>query len=475
MSLLDPREKHICLKLVYYGPALGGKTTSLKHIHRVIDPEGKTKLVSLDTDQDRTLFFDFLPIEVGLIGAYKVKIQGFTVPGQVKYNMTRRYVLTGADGIVFVADSDPGRVVENVESLINLGDNLRAHGLNVNDIPLVFQHNKQDLPQALRPEELDRKLNFRGVPSFATVATEGRGVFEAFVAVVKAMVSRVLREYKLEEERAREREILAEVEERLYGLAGREPPREAPADPNPGRSDPDPASAEAQEFFASFRDSPEVEPERAGVEPEPEPQPDPEPVAVPPSEPTSVAGPCAHLNARRLFRWFLATGQALAERRPLRACTQVALGAAAEALDGVGASLLLRDRANGGLKAWAVRGFRSDPLAATGPEAAALLDTLEQGADQVVLSQGGSREILARLRARHGMLRDVACAPLIVSGRVHGLLAVYLEEPVSLTAQREGLKVLLVLAHQTAAALRIEFLMRAARTGESDRAVRTAS
>ena len=208
MSLLDPREKTISLKVVYYGPGLGGKTTSLKYIHKVIDPEGRVKLVSLDTDEDRTLFFDFLPIELGLVGRFKVKIQGFTVPGQVKYNMTRRYVLTGADGIVFVADSDPARLVENVESLINLGDNLRAHGLNVNNIPLVFEYNKQDLNNSISPAELEEKLNFRKVPGYATVATRGDGIFEAFMAVSKLMVSRVIKTYNLKEEQADEERIL---------------------------------------------------------------------------------------------------------------------------------------------------------------------------------------------------------------------------------------------------------------------------
>ena len=290
MSLLDPREKTISLKVVYYGPGLGGKTTSLKHIHQVIDPEGKIKLVSLDTDEDRTLFFDFLPIELGLVGRFKVKIQGFTVPGQVKYNMTRRYVLTGADGIVFVADSDPARLVENVESLINLGDNLRAHGLNVNNIPLVFEYNKQDLNNAISPTELEEKLNFRKVPSLATIATKGDGVFEAFIAVSKLMVSRVIKTYNLKEEQAEEERILMEVESRLISLKEpggvqvapipnqTSPPalaeRHETAEPGygdvPERSETlemtgasgtatgspfsgDPTSKEAEDFFGSFR------------------------------------------------------------------------------------------------------------------------------------------------------------------------------------------------------------------------------
>jgi signal recognition particle receptor subunit beta len=253
MSLLDPRQKTISLKVVYYGPGLGGKTTSLKHIHQVIDPEGKIKLVSLDTDEDRTLFFDFLPIELGLVGRFQIKIQGFTVPGQVKYNMTRRYVLTGADGIVFVADSDPSRLVENVESLINLGDNLRAHGLNVNNIPLVFQYNKQDLSNAVAPVELEEKLNFRKVPSYATIATKGDGVFEAFTAVSKLMVSRVIKTYNLKEEQADEGRILAEVESRLRAQGSRTVARSGPteaAEPPAQSRAPSPVAAATQAIAA---------------------------------------------------------------------------------------------------------------------------------------------------------------------------------------------------------------------------------
>lgn len=326
MSLLDPRQKTISLKVVYYGPGLGGKTTSLKQIHRVIDPEGRVKLVSLDTDEDRTLFFDFLPIELGLVGRFKIKIQGFTVPGQVKYNMTRRYVLTGADGIVFVADSDPSRVVENVESLINLGDNLRAHGLNVNNIPLVFQYNKQDLSTAVSPGELEEKLNFRKVPGFATVATRGDGVFDAFVAVSKLMVSRVIKTYNLKQEQADEERILREVENRLRSLGTEEAMMPAVASFNPGQSaaapaptpaptavsgppmtpaassaapatpatpaTPDATAREADDFFGSFTGGAPAE--KASPAPRPQAT-DPIPLPAPPLavEPAPVSRPVA--------------------------------------------------------------------------------------------------------------------------------------------------------------------------------------
>jgi mutual gliding-motility protein MglA len=168
MSIVNTRDKIITCKIVYYGPGLGGKTSSLKVVHRVLDPDEKNKLISLKTDEERTLFFDFLPIELGIVGGYKIKIQGFTVPGQVKYNLTRKYVLMGADCVVFVADSLAARLDENAESMANLRENLTANGLDFNTIPLVLQYNKQDLAGThvlSTSAELGAALNPRGMPS----------------------------------------------------------------------------------------------------------------------------------------------------------------------------------------------------------------------------------------------------------------------------------------------------------------------
>ena len=198
MSIVNTREKTINTKIVYYGPGLGGKTTSLKFIHSVLDPEQKVNMVSLKTDEERTLFFDFVPIDLGMLGGYKVKIQGFTVPGQVKYNLTRKYVLMGADAVVFVADSSADRLEDNLQSMKNLGENLEANGLDVNEVPLVLQFNKRDLPSALDLEEMEAQLNFRSVESFATQAHTGEGVFEAFTKASADMLRAVARKYQLE-------------------------------------------------------------------------------------------------------------------------------------------------------------------------------------------------------------------------------------------------------------------------------------
>ncbi|HGY92030.1 MAG TPA: gliding-motility protein MglA [Planctomycetes bacterium] len=198
MSIVNTRDKTINTKVVYYGPGLGGKTTSLKYIHSVLDPEETVRMVSLKTDEERTLFFDFLPIDLGVLGGYKVKIQGFTVPGQVKYNLTRKYVLMGADAVVFVADSSEERRAENIQSLKNLGENLAANGLNIEEIPLVFQFNKRDLADAMPIEDMEADLNAARLPAFATNGLTGEGVFDAFVRVTEAMVDGVAKKYQLE-------------------------------------------------------------------------------------------------------------------------------------------------------------------------------------------------------------------------------------------------------------------------------------
>src|SRR6185436_9629274 len=149
MSLISLRDKTVNAKIVYYGTALSGKTTSLKYVHEVIDPDRRIELVSLNTEGDRTLFFDFLPVALGTLSGFQVKLQAFTVPGQVKYNLTRRYVLRGADAVIFVADSRPDAFEENLRSLVTLRENLEANGLDPESIPVVLQYNKRDLPEAV--------------------------------------------------------------------------------------------------------------------------------------------------------------------------------------------------------------------------------------------------------------------------------------------------------------------------------------
>ncbi|MCG3134310.1 MAG: Adaptive-response sensory-kinase SasA [Planctomycetes bacterium] len=197
MSLINVREKTIQAKIVYYGTALSGKTTSLKHVHTVIDPDRRVELVSLNTEGDRTFFFDFLPIPLGNVHGYQLKLQAFTVPGQVKYNLTRRYVLRGADAVIFVADSSPAAREDNLRSLESLRENLAANGLSPDATPLVFQWNKRDAPGALPVEDLRALLNSRGDPDFESTATSGAGVFEAFTAVACRTVERIAKEYRV--------------------------------------------------------------------------------------------------------------------------------------------------------------------------------------------------------------------------------------------------------------------------------------
>lgn len=198
MSIVNTREKTINTKIVYYGPGLGGKTTSLNYVHQVLDPENLVKMVSLKTDEERTLFFDFLPIDLGMLGGYKVRIQGFTVPGQVKYNLTRKYVLMGADAVVFVADSNADRMDENLTSLGNLAQNLKANGLGVENVPLVVQFNKRDLDNAMPVEDMKTALVTAGTPSFSTNARTGEGIFDSFIEASCQMIDAVGKKYQLE-------------------------------------------------------------------------------------------------------------------------------------------------------------------------------------------------------------------------------------------------------------------------------------
>src|SRR5690242_827487 len=197
MSLVNFTTREITCKIVYYGPGRSGKTTNLQYIYGRVPDDRRGRMVSLATQTDRTLFFDFLPIELGTISGFKTRFQLYTVPGQVYYNATRKLVLQGADGVVFVADSQARQLEENIESLQNLQANLLEMGLDVRTVPMVLQYNKQDLPRdlILTPPELDDALNFRESPSLPADALNGRGVFET----LKAVSEKVLR--KLSEER----------------------------------------------------------------------------------------------------------------------------------------------------------------------------------------------------------------------------------------------------------------------------------
>lgn len=186
MATFSAATRELVLKIVYYGPGLGGKTTSLKALHAAVRPEHRGRMISLATPVDRTLYFDFLPVRLPSVGDLQIRLQLFTVPGQVYFNATRKLVLTGADGVIFVADSQTARLDANTESLDNLRDNLRELGRTLDDVPLVFSYNKRDLDDVLAMSELDRALNGRRAPSFATAAARGEGVFEPLDAIVRS-------------------------------------------------------------------------------------------------------------------------------------------------------------------------------------------------------------------------------------------------------------------------------------------------
>jgi signal recognition particle receptor subunit beta len=183
--------KEINAKIVYYGPALSGKTTNLEWIYSKIPVEYSGKMVSLRTQADRTIFFDFLPLDLGMIDGFRTRFMLYTVPGQVHYNATRKMVLKGVDGVVFVADSEPGRMQDNIESLQNLRDNLQELGMNPDSLPLVLQWNKRDLPGCMDVGELEHELNPRALPSFEACALTGEGVYETLHKASRMMYSRM--------------------------------------------------------------------------------------------------------------------------------------------------------------------------------------------------------------------------------------------------------------------------------------------
>src|SRR5580658_3548332 len=194
MASLNPLTREVVFKVVFYGPGLGGKTTTLQYLHAATKPEHRGKMVSLATPMDRTLYFDFLPLRLPRVRGMSVRLQLFTVPGQVYYAATRKLVLTGADGIVFVADSQTGREDANQESLEDLITNLAEHNRGLASVPHTFHWNKRDLDEVLPLEELDRRWNPHGAPSLGTVATRGAGVFEGLERIMRM----VLRSYEAE-------------------------------------------------------------------------------------------------------------------------------------------------------------------------------------------------------------------------------------------------------------------------------------
>ena len=189
MSFINQNAKEIHCKVVYYGPSLGGKTTNLQWVYHKTQTPDKGQLNSLPGDVERTYFFDFLPMNVGEIRGFKTRFHLYTVPGQVVYENSRRLILRGLDGVVFVADSQAERMEENLQALNNLKINLELQGYEIRDIPLVLQYNKRDLPNALPVSELRSALNKYNSPDFEGTASEGKGVFESLRTVSKSIIN----------------------------------------------------------------------------------------------------------------------------------------------------------------------------------------------------------------------------------------------------------------------------------------------
>lgn len=189
MSFINYASREINCKIVYYGPGLCGKTTNLQYIYNKTAEESKGKMISLATETERTLFFDFLPLALGEIRGFKTRFHLYTVPGQVFYDASRKLILKGVDGVVFVADSQEERLDANIESLENLKDNLDEQGFDIEKIPFVIQFNKRDLPNVSSVEELSNLLNERNVPEFEACAMTGEGVFETLKGVAKQVLN----------------------------------------------------------------------------------------------------------------------------------------------------------------------------------------------------------------------------------------------------------------------------------------------
>ena len=188
LTFINYVAREINCKIVYYGPGLGGKTTNLQYIYQITSPENKGKMISLATETERTLFFDFLPLDLGTIRGFRARFHLYTVPGQVFYDASRKLILKGVDGVVLVADSQEERLDASLESVSNLNQNLKEQGFDLNKIPYVLQLNKRDLPNAIPVEELSRQLLVKGEPVFEAIATKGIGVLDTLKGIARQVL-----------------------------------------------------------------------------------------------------------------------------------------------------------------------------------------------------------------------------------------------------------------------------------------------
>lgn len=263
MPVFNYPKKEVNVKVVYYGPGLSGKTTNLQKIHEGIKPEFRGKLISLATQTDRTLFFDFMPMELGSLGGYKIRLHLYTVPGQVHYNATRKLVLKGVDGVVFVADSQMAMSDANVESVLNLEKNLQSYGKSLAELPHVIQANKRDIGEVISMEEIESQLNHYGAVLTEAVASESKGVLETLTEIVRLVMSEL-------------RDQFASGSQEIPVSATRpaHEPDQGPADstgeePEPEENDADHDREPAENGINDAANAPESELE---LEPEPEPE-----------------------------------------------------------------------------------------------------------------------------------------------------------------------------------------------------------
>ncbi len=274
MVSINYATREVSCKIVYYGPGLSGKTTNLQYVHQKVPSDTKGKLISLATDADRTLYFDFLPINIGTINGFAAKFQLYTVPGQVYYNATRKLVLRGTDGVVFVADSQPDKMDENIESLNNLKENLAEYGYSFDDLPFVIQYNKQDLPGVLSMEEMRQALNSGNWQEFGASATEGFGVFDTLKCILKMVLDKA----------------------KSSGDAPKTRPTQQNSGPIPTQAPAQPAPAPQPQAIPPVQQQPAV-PQPQMVPPTqtvPPPQPAPsQPVAAPVAQPVQPMQPAA--------------------------------------------------------------------------------------------------------------------------------------------------------------------------------------
>jgi hypothetical protein len=289
MVLVSYSGREINAKIVYYGPGLSGKTTNLEAIFASIPETHKGRMVSVKTRTERTLFFDFLPVNLGELAGFKTRFLLYTVPGQVYYNATRKMVLKGVDAVVFVADSQPDKMEENKESLENLRENLREQGLSLEDIPWVIQYNKRDLPGAVPIEQMEAELNPQRVPSFPAVATRGEGVLETFRAISRLLLKHLAKEIGVQvvtPPKGAEGPLAPAAEEPAAAASpeGAEAAREAPSSQAPETPSPGAATAPAES-------RPEAEREAGGS-------------AAPQELPEAKSPAPSGGLAARLRRWF---------------------------------------------------------------------------------------------------------------------------------------------------------------------------